>query len=348
MKENAVVRQHNELIESRLESPGKMTLMEHKILKSIISEIKPDDKDFREYQIRVSDYKALAGVDRVTIYNEVKEAIDRLFDRRIKYEGVNAKGSKRYWTTTLIISPDYDDGVLRVSIDPKLKPYLINLDRNYTKYELKYVMQMKSTYSIRLYELLKAEAWKDSKKWTVPLDRYKQLLEIENEYERIFDLEKRVLKPSRDEINRLTDLTVDYIKIKKNKTIVAIEYSIALKSKTNPEDCDALDDIAKRSGLNEGPFKASQIQDIYTIATLTTSESGVDPCDYIRLHLLELKNQNVKTVIKSPYAWLKKALKDDYLKLLPTNQVTLDDILTDENLAAMGRVAKVKSRKNKV
>ena len=43
----------------------------------------------------------------------------------------------------------------RLSFDPQLKPYLIQLKSHFTSIELRYVIHLQSVYAMRIYELLK-------------------------------------------------------------------------------------------------------------------------------------------------------------------------------------------------
>lgn len=324
MIQESLVRQHNLLIEAR----GKMTLLEQKILRAIVAEIKPTDKDFAEYQLDVKSFKELAGLKRENLYEQIKGAAKRLLSRIIEVEELDSKGGTKYWATTFIISPEYHNGVLRVSIDPKLKPYLLELGKNYTRYQLKNVMRMKSTYSLRLYELLKQHEFKGQRKFS--LDELKEYLGVESDYERFYDLEKRVLKPSADEINQLTDIVISYKKIKEARTIVAVEYTIGARDKLleTEKEKDDLTDIMQRSGLNAEPLSLKQVQNLYSIAVNMTSEYSLDPCDYIKIHTLMLQEQQG---IKNRSAWLKKALQEDFLNYLPKpQQISMSEAITDD------------------
>jgi len=48
-----------------------------------------------------------------------------------------------------------EDGIINFEVNPSLKPYLLNITNNFTSYHLDTIAHLKSTYTIRIYELLK-------------------------------------------------------------------------------------------------------------------------------------------------------------------------------------------------
>ena len=322
--ENYVVK-HNKLIEAK----GKMTLMEQKILRVVIAELQPEDKDFAEYSINTADFKGMTGdTGRKDLYNEIKEVSNRLMDRKIEIEDINEQGKKRFFITRYLSSAKYVDGegFLTVKFDPDLKPYLLELKEQFTQYQLKYVMKMKSTHTLRVYELLKQYEKIGKRKFLI--DELKQYLGIENDYDRLFDLEKRVLKPSMEEINEQTDISINYQKIKKGRTVVAFEYTILQKGRDYPKEIienlynsGQIEEIKQKSGLIDEGFNQKQIIEFYGIAVKKTESADVDPYEYIRLNYLSMED---KGTARNKFAWLKKALENDYANAVLQIRVGFD------------------------
>ena len=134
------------------------------------------------------------------------------------------------------------------------------------------------------------------------------------QYIRIYDFERFVLKPSMEEINELTDINVSYEKVKKGRKVVGIEYTISSKDdKSYIKYLNETYDIADfkiKSGLANENFDSKQIIELFTIATeVLTDPEQQDIFEYIKLNYLHmLKNETVV----NKYAYLKKALKEDY------------------------------------
>ena len=159
-------------------------------------------------------------------YHQIKTALKRLMQRVITIE--TEKGFELYqW----FAKAKYNKGdeYIEVQFHPDLKPYLLELKRRFTKVPLKQVLQLRSKYAIRLYELLKR--YEDTGFRTDPLPELREKLGVEkNEYPVFKDFEKRVLKPAVKEINEKTDLEVSYTKIRTGRRISHIEFNFSSKS----------------------------------------------------------------------------------------------------------------------
>lgn len=150
--EKALVTRHNHLIEARY----RLTLQERRILLWLFSEISPEDKDFKKYRVRISDLAKFVGISDGggRLYREIAEVTGRLRKREIDLEDIDRHVTIQ---TTWIASAEYhwSEGHVDICLAPALMPYLLDLKRNFTTVSLKYVIGMKSTHAIRIYELLK-------------------------------------------------------------------------------------------------------------------------------------------------------------------------------------------------
>jgi len=159
-------------------------------------------------------------------YKVIRNSLEKLMSRVITIE--TDKGFELYqW----FAKAKYNKGdeFIEVQFHPDLKPYLLELKKRFTKIPLKQVLQLRSKYAIRLYELLKR--YEDTGFRTDYLPELRKKLGVEdNEYTRFFDFEKRVLKPAIEEINEKTDLQVSYIKKKTGRRITHIEFEFKSKN----------------------------------------------------------------------------------------------------------------------
>lgn len=214
-----VIRKSNELIEARY----KLTLEEQRLVLLLSSVIRTDDEDFKDYEIRVSDFVQMFGLEkRKAIYKAVEEAARELSGKKIDL----SNGKERIYASWLsYVRYIEGSGVVQLRFDKSLKPYFLQLKnciRGFTQYNLATVINFKSTYSIRLYELLKMEVWKAEKARTTQFEKifeieeYRQILGIDKKSYPIFaDLKKRVIEPTIKEISEQTDLNIaetNYIK----------------------------------------------------------------------------------------------------------------------------------------
>lgn len=311
------VSQHNKLIEHR----GTMTIMEQKLLRTIVSEIRMDDVELNDYMINVSDFKELTKTAHKDIYNQLDEATTKLMRRIIEIRDVDKKGKRSFKKLTIMTKAEYKEGEgqIFIRLNDEIKPYLLELKNQFTQYQLKYVMQMKSVHALRIYELLKQYENTATRKREFEIGELKIILGVDDKYSAFKDFEKYVLAVAKKEINTLTDIEIDYKKLYqgRGKKVVGIEFSIDTKISDNKKYVAWLNetydiaDIKQKSGLNAERFNSNQIMKIYEVACDKTSDviAGVDPFEYIRLNYLYMIEKGTH---RSKFKYLISALSEDY------------------------------------
>lgn len=214
----------NELIQKTRHS---LTLMEQKVLAYIISKIKPEDKELKIFVMEISEYCKISGIymESGKNYQNVKDAIQGLSDRSFWLMKEDGSEVLCRWVSKVWIS-EYS-GKMSIQLDDDLFKYLINLQQRFTQYELLNILPMKSQYSIRVYELLKSYSF--TKTQTFELDDLKKKLMAET-YKNYANFRIKVLEVATNEINKYTDLQVDFEPIKKGRKVVKVKFNIKTKS----------------------------------------------------------------------------------------------------------------------
>ena len=227
ISKKAVANIHNALIQSR----HKLSVEEIRLMDTIISFIQPEDEEFKRYKIPVSIFQELYGTQRKDIYGVVKRAVEGLLSKPIKIESLNSKGKKVFEMFNFISYGRYEEGsgCFYVEIDRNFKPYLIELKEFFSRIPIKYTYVLKSTYAIRLYELLKQ--YENTGFRVDSLPDLREMLGVEpEEYSRFDNFERRVIKPAVKEINEKTDLEVSYTKKRTGRKISHIEFEVKSKN----------------------------------------------------------------------------------------------------------------------
>ena len=225
---NKMVVKANDLIQK---SRFNMTLQQQKIILFLISQVSPFDEDFKEYEFSIQEFCRVCGI---TIssgknYQDVKRCIKDIADKSV---WVNVNGDEE--TLLRWIEKPYinnKNGIVRIRLDEDMKPFLLQLKENFTRYELIYTLYFKSKYTIRLYELVKSIHYRE-------LEEYRRVLSLEElrkalggeTYTEYRDFKRRVLDVAVNEINAHSDKQVSYTPIKKGRNVVAIELCIQTKS----------------------------------------------------------------------------------------------------------------------
>ena len=202
----------------------KLSLTEQKLVLSIISLIRPTDTDFMNYQIPLNQFEFLTNNDNGS---RLKKYCKDLMSKPLEVQ--TEKGWKIFnWFSH--IHYNRSESTLECSISPHLKPYLLEMKENFKSYDLKYILNMTSEYSIRIYELMK----KSEKIGYVLFDlvELQELLQVPESYKLYNRFKEKVLQPTSIEIAKHTDIYFEFNEIKVGKKVVSIKF-IIFKNRQN-------------------------------------------------------------------------------------------------------------------
>lgn len=117
-----------------------------------------------------------------------------------------------------------DDDLIKFEFNKHIMPYLVELKRNYTAYQIDNLRNMNSRYSILMYKFIKMNAWKGAQ-IVVSVNDYKKYTDTQKQYVRFDNFERRVLIDAVNEINHsYADIVISYDKIKNGRKISAIRF----------------------------------------------------------------------------------------------------------------------------
>ena len=312
-KELEIVKKDNRLVEAKY----KLTINEQRIVFSIIGKIRTDDDDFDDYTINLAELAEFFGVTKSrSFYEEIQLAAKQLIEKTI-----DISTSKRRRCVSWLSFLEYGEGEASMTLrfDKALKPYLLNLQANFTQYLLAAVANFKNSYSIRFYEFLKMrQNMGKGGQFFVQYEivELKEILGISvDEYNFFKDFRIRVIEPSLKEINTQTDLNivqVDYIK--KGRAIHSIKITAEPKKQRilaiqDPED------TSRDSTPKPPPEKLPQA--VQALLDFGFSESEARAL--VKMHKGEKALQSLAYVnekrkereLKDPCAYLRTVLKGD-------------------------------------
>jgi len=241
-KQNQLVVKSNELIRR---SRYSLTMQEQKVILFLISRVKPDDTDFQEYEFDVAEFCRICGVDCSggKTFKDLIKTLSGLHDKSFWIETEDDR-----IMCTWVQKAKIKKRTLRLSVrlDEDLKPYLLQIKKNFTSYELSMTLPMKSKHSIRLYELLKSYTYIGYKEYDI--EKLKVLLDTAK-YKEYKNFRVRVIDHALSEINKYTDLDVSYEPRRTGRSITSIVFFIHKKDNT-AGSISAL--YARASRLNKG------------------------------------------------------------------------------------------------
>lgn len=218
-----VIKKDNRIIEAQY----KLSVHQQRVVYSILELIHPSDEDFKHYNVSLADIADRFGLEKSnSLYEQMQEAISDLVTKKL----VVMEGSDTIVMAWLSYARyRKGQGLLEISFHKDLKPYLLQLKSHFTQYNIASVIQFKSSYSIRFYELLKMNEYlgKGGQFYRAfSLQTLRKYLQIDQgTYENFKDFRVRVIEPAVKEINDYSDITilqVDYVKTGRAVTDVRI------------------------------------------------------------------------------------------------------------------------------
>lgn len=217
----AIVKKSNALCRARWHIES---VYEPRLVALVASKIHKDDKDFCVYEIPIKEVIGV-GADGRT-YKLLEEAVDGLMGRIITMP------KEHGWAKCTVFSYcEYDakKSVIKVRFDPSMKPHYLELQEKFTQYNLMEFLGLPSTYSQRLYEILKS--WDDKPEVTIDIPGLYEMLDIPPSLRANFAFfRRRVLEKAHKDINKKTTLEYEWEPIKKGRSVGAIRFIFAHES----------------------------------------------------------------------------------------------------------------------
>lgn len=177
--------------------------------------------------IRADEFARECGIESHTAYEGLQDAVDRLFGRYFSYTSGAGNPVKCRWVYRL----EYKNGMGQIDVSfPAEVIYMFtvfNKDNPFTTYDRKYIQRMTSVYAIRFYELFMQ--YRSIGNRTLELNEIKTMFQLDEKYDRVFNLKARVIEPALEQINQHTDYTVTYEQVKRGRTVHALKFIFVLK-----------------------------------------------------------------------------------------------------------------------
>jgi len=294
--ETRVVVKSNYLIEASY----RLSLQEQRLILLMVSKIKKDDQNFHVYQIAVKDFNRIVGIKGEGSYQRTKELTKKLLERSMQIKKDNS-----VLQITWLSSAEYFEGkgYVELSFDPKLKTYLLQLKDFFTRYRLQHVIRLKSSYSIKLYELLKQYEHIGKRSFTLSELRSKLGLG-EDEYPLYANFKQKIISRVQDELNANTDLSIHFHERKGGRKVIGIVFSIVPKRK-EPDETPAT--LTDRNELKE------RLHDYFCLSE-SQAEDIIERYDedHITANLAYVEEKQKHGAVKNIGPYTLKAIEENY------------------------------------
>jgi plasmid replication initiation protein len=241
-----LIKKANKLVESRY----KFDIWETRIFLSVLAQVNRDDEDFKVYRIYYKDVIKNFNLRSSQSYGFLRDAA-RMIMRKVFNVTDYAEGHERETEYHIIRTVNYategqkmdaSKEFIDITIDPEMKPLLLQLGHNYkegvltkgegfTAYDMRNIEKL-GAYHVRIYELLKQY---QKIKWRqLEVEELKRMFELTTEYPLFANFFQKIIKPAHDKINKYTDLTITKLeKVKTGRRITSLRFEF--RSKTAEE-----------------------------------------------------------------------------------------------------------------
>lgn len=220
-----------------------LTLNEQRLILSAVALIPKNQEVSAQviYFVNAQHFVEL-GVHPKTAYRELKEATSRLYERSINIKMPKGLLKTRWVKQVFIASKEEgetnnnDTLMVGVKFVEEIIPFLSNLSKNFTEYQLKDISGFSSSYSIRFYEMIMQ--FKSTGYRIMTITELKKLLDLGKSYTLVADLKRRVIDVAVKEINEKSPYIIRYNFKKTGRKITHLELKFELKDKGKSIDID--------------------------------------------------------------------------------------------------------------
>lgn len=231
------------------------SVWEPRLVALVASRVRVDDEDFQEYEIPIQEI-VQEKQDGQT-YQRVAAVVDNLMGRVVTIlDPTRPRGWKKY-TLFSKCELDPERNVLIARFDPDMKPHYLALSKHFTEYNVFEFLRLPSTYSQRLYEILKSWDDKKTKEKEYTLTELREMLGAEEVFPRYPDFRRYVLERAYKDIREKTSLYYEWEPIKRGQAVAAIRFifSRTLIAKEAKEKTEA--EQEEQSRKNNALFRAA-------------------------------------------------------------------------------------------
>lgn len=237
-----LIRKSNELVEARY----KFDIWETRVFTKMLTMVRKDDKDFQNYRIYLRDVIRDFQLDNNNdAYDRLRGGAMKLMSKIVKVVRNTEEGMKEL-NTPIVVGVENlidrknakveDAKFIDVSFHPGMKPFILSLQSHFTTYDVRNILKLPSSYSIRIYELLKQYQKIGRRKFGV--EELKEIIgvieeidingkkKLKDNYPLYGNFRQRVLEKAKKDLVKYTDIRFEYDPIKKGRAVRELMFHI--------------------------------------------------------------------------------------------------------------------------
>lgn len=297
---NEITKYHNDMNSVALR---KFNAREIDLFFTICSKLKNEGMD--EVTFNFLDLKELSGVTSSTVEEFIK-LIDDVYSKILQ---LNIRIGNDVDFIRFNLFSEYEvkgsSQEIIIKTNEKFKWVLNELTGNFTRFELKEFVDLKSSYTKECYRRLKQ--FRNTGYWRVEIEEFKRILDIPKSYA-MRDINKRVFNPIQEELTPIfKGLKINKIKSKKRgNPVTHIEFRFEPQKYTDYDEAGELK-LSSNQDITE-----EERQQLRWIAQKILKEVDIDIEKYVELQIEYSKLHSPNHL----YQYTKKSVEQDYAKAL--------------------------------
>lgn len=258
---NAVrlIRKANRLVEGKY----RFDIWEMRVFTKMLMKIHRDDEDFKVYRIYlhevIQDFELQEDGHS---YKYLKQGAERLGRREIRVLMDTPDGKMELFThiATGVKSfvEEKSAKYLDISFHPDMKPLLLQLQSQFLMYDVRNILKLQSSFSVRIYELLKQ--YETIGKRQIKIQELKEMLDVTEKYPLYGNFKQRVIVKAQEDLEAYTDIKFTFDEIKTGRAVTGLVFWISPNKMRQ--------DIGKMLYFPEviqEPIKISELSDLYSL-----------------------------------------------------------------------------------
>lgn len=191
-------------------------------MKLIISKVNSKDSIFQDEYIITYNELNLVFKSSADRYKELTRSLKNLAsfyiqinnkDKIVEFGLIQNKWTYKKYNKNITIHLHED-----------LMPLLLDIKKNFTKYNIKNLKMISSKYDLKMYEFLKS--FEGMRQITVTLEKIRNVLELQDKYPKFFIFKNKILNKAIEHINEHTDIEVYYETESKNRQVEKLKFYI--------------------------------------------------------------------------------------------------------------------------
>jgi plasmid replication initiation protein len=202
----------------------------------MLTMVRKADEDFQTYRIYLKDVIKEYGLENnKDAYERLRAGGFKLMRKIVKVVRNTEEGLMELNTPIVVgvenlVNNEAEDAkFIDVSFHPKMKPFLLSLQSHFTIYDVRNILSLPSSYSIRIYELLKQYQTIGRRKFL--LKELKEIIGVIEEidvngkkkykdnYPLYGNFKQRVLKKAQRDLKKNTDIFFTFEEIKRGRAV---------------------------------------------------------------------------------------------------------------------------------